>query len=249
MTATGAAKDVHDVDTRYLQGILVSFLVMSATLFLYTTLNDPVLEVKKSDEPVHFPLQQRSRATFPRHRLRLHELDVVPVQLVHAVEENSETRLVAKMFPDPDLLQEDTKRRNHVSSSVARQDESDALWITPHKSHRRKLATPSLWSGQHNVHHDGYKLVDLQEGQAQLVNQLFMAAGYLVAAIFVGAVLVKAVIDGDWEKGLICRENREPKDCSASCLPENRRLLNYGSFGSSDRVSDWSGDYFDRYDV
>ena len=249
MTAVDTASYFHEVKTRYLQGILVSFLVASATLFLYTTRNDPMLEFKGSKEPVLLPLQQRASALITPQRVRLYNLDVIPLQLVHA--EGEDTLLVTMMHPDFHSMPEDTKSNsNHDSgrepqeAAPTRQTPNESSYAARHKAFRRKLAPPSWMSGQHKVRHNTYSLIDNQDRQVQLVNQLFTAAGYVLAAVFVGAVIVNAAVDGDSAEYLTRRRHKEQKACLVSSLTEN-----YGSFDSTDRVSDWSGNYFDRYDV
>jgi hypothetical protein len=252
-------KDHEEADIFYLQVIMATFLVLSAILVLYTTLSDPLRDGTTKVKGVtlqmieHLQTQQQHAVYVPQELVRIHGLDVMPLndifvstdELVH---ETTGSKLHAKRFPDPTELRVDEQRRSFTSSSNLVK-ENAMTSVTSRKAMRRKLTDASI--ERQPARSLGYTLKDLQglhHRQSQLIDQLFVAAGYFLAAVFFGVIIIKTLVDGDWLEWRRQGENGFSAG-SSSKSAEGQLLMSYGSYGSTDHVSDWSGDFFDRFDV
>ncbi|GKY92303.1 hypothetical protein MPSEU_000201400 [Mayamaea pseudoterrestris] len=239
------AKHRHEADLCYLQGVIVFFLVVSAMLVLYTTLSDPLTDQSIKLKVPAMQQQQIIYAIQEEQPVRIEGLEVVQIHpvLVQAGDDLTRNTLQHLKMAAPTLndLAQDAQRKDFAASPPPILVDMNSFAVQRQPVRRRTLAREATGNAQN---------------RSRLADQLFVVAGYTVAVIFFGVILVKLTLDGgDWlgdsrQCTVSWWQQQRQGECSHGTLPESQRLLNNDSFGSTDPVaSDWSGDFFDKYDV
>jgi hypothetical protein len=270
--STAAARDplfqhrkskYHKAKTRYLQCIFVSFLVVSAALLLYTTLiSDPIAEFERNrlaTRPLPATLKTLTGGSIGVQLVRVNGLDLIPLSqiVVQDKGERHDEETPAERDPPTQFLRKDAQPSSSAIAqeefqSVAAVEQSEvSRSLIQAKPAGRKLAHDA--SPEQSRQQSWNNLADpktILKHQIQFTHRIYIATGFLVAAVSVSVVIITRLLVDEGGATAPQRSFWYRRDNALSPLSEARSLImSYGSFGSTDHISDWSGDYFDRFDV